>query len=202
MLNLQAAQTALQQRANNNSITPQQVEQLLQNVHGVTLASILQVTKVATAAAHKATNVQKVTKASIQLFNNVQDFKNVYAAAVKRTAGSIADNNAANVNAFVQQDNYFQHTATFSLVQHKTDASKYYLYAIYNTADSLYFIDGVNATKQQVAALLTPSAARDLLAGSNVVHNKTNDVLHTVQVRTIALDSIVELNAVKQSLTV
>lgn len=202
MLTLAQAQQALQQRANNTVITPVQVEQLLQNVRGTTLASIVQVTKVATAAANKARNVQKVTEASIQLFNNIADFKNVYTAAVKRSANAIADNSAANVANFEQQDNYFQHTATFSLVQHKKDASKYYLFAIYNRADSLLFIDGQPATKQAVAALLTPSAAKELLAGTNIVHNKANDVLHTVQVRTIALDSIVELNAMKQSLTV
>jgi len=202
MLTLATAQQALQQRANNNTITAQQVAQLLQNVRGITLASVLQVTQVKTAAAHKAVNVQKVTQASIQLFNNVNDFKNVYAAAVKRTAAQIADNAAQNVAGFEQQDNYFAHTSTFSLVQHKTDATKFYLFAIYNTANSLLFIDNTLATKQQVAALLTASAAKDLLAGTNVVHNKTHDVLHTVQVRTIALDSIVQLNAQKQSLTV
>jgi hypothetical protein len=202
MLTLAAAQQALQQRANNNTITAQQVEQLLQNVRGTTLASIVQVTKVATAAVNKARTVQKVTRASIQLFNNVNDFKNVYTAAVKRTAGSIADNDTAKVNNFEQQDNYFTHTSTFSLVQHKTDASKYYLFAIYNTAESMLFIDGQQATTQEVAQLLTPSAAKTLLQPSNIVHNVTNDIMHTVQVRTIGLDSIVQLNAQKQQLTV
>lgn len=202
MLTLAAAQTALQQRSNNNSVTPQQVETLLQNVRGVTFAGVLQVTKVATAAAHKAVNVQKVTQASVQLFNNVQDYANVYAAAVKRSAGNIADNNVANVQAFEQQDNYFTHTNTFSLVQHKTDATKFYLFAIYNNAESMYFIDGQQATKAEVAQLLTPSAAKQLLQGTNVVHNVANDIMHTVQVRTIALDSIVELKAMRQTVTV
>lgn len=202
MLTLQQAQTALQQRANSTSITPQQVEQLLQNVRGTTLASIVQVTKVATAAANKDRNVQKVTKASIQLFNNVNDYANVYAAAVKRSAGAIVDNDPAAVQGFVPKESAYAHTATFSLLQLKTNATKYYLYAIYNNASSLYFIDGQPATKQQVAALLTPSAAKDLLAGTNVVHNATHDIMHTVQVRTISLDSIVQLNAQKQSLVV
>jgi hypothetical protein len=202
MLNLQAAQAALVAQANNNFITAQDVEALLQNVRGTTLASITQVTKVATAAVNKARTVQKVTQASIQLFNNVNDFKNVYTAAVKRSANAIADNNAANVNDFEQQDNYFTHTNTFSLVQHKTDPSKFYLFAIYNTAESMLFIDGVQATKQEVAQLLTPSAAKTLMQPSNIVHNVTNDVFHTVQVRTIGLNSIVQLNAMKQQLAV
>lgn len=202
MLTLAQAQQALQQRSNNNFVTAQDVEQMLQNVKGTTFASIVQVTQVKTAAAHKDRNVQKVTQASVQLFNNVQDYKNVYAAAVMRSAAQIADNSAADVQAFKQQDSYFAHTNTFSLVQHKTDATKYYLYAIYNNANSLYFIDGQQATKAEVAALLTASAAKDLLNSSNVVHNVANDIMHTVQVRTIALSSIVELKAMRQTVAV
>lgn len=204
MLTLAQAQAALAQHANATTITPQQVTQLLTNVKGTTFANITQVTAVAgIAAAHKAANaIVKVTKANVQLFNNVADYANVYAAAVKRTAAAIADNTAAAVKDFEAQDNYFAHTATFSLVQHKTDASKYYLFAIYNNADSLYFINNVQATKQQVAALLQPAAAKKLLEDNTVVHNVTHNIMHTVQCRTIALSSIVELRAMKQVLAV
>jgi hypothetical protein len=202
MLTLQQAQTALQQRNNANTITPQQVEQLLANVRGVTLASILQVTQVASVAAiHKAHNVQKVTAASIQLFNNVNDY-GVYKNAVQRSANKIVDNDSTNVQNFVVQDSYFAHTNTFSLVQHKTDSTKYYLYAIYNNANSLYFIDNALATKQQVAMLLQPSAATKLLEDNSITHNVTNDVMHSVILRTISLDSIVQLKAQKQTLAV
>jgi hypothetical protein len=203
MLNLQQAQAALTQRSNSTFVTPQQVEQLLQNVRGTTLASIVQVTDVASVAAkHKANKVQKVTQASVQLFNNVKDFANVYTAAVKRSAGSIADNDVAKVADFEQQDNYFTHTATFSLCQHKADSTKYYLFAIYNNANSMYFINNDLATKDEVAALLQPAAAKKLVEGNTIVHNKANDIMHDVQVRTIALTSIVQLNAQKQSLVV
>ena len=203
MLTAQQAQTALALRANNNTITTQQVTQQLASVRGVTFASILQVTDVAgVAAAHKHNNVQKVTQASIQLFNNVADFNNVYTAAVKRSAASIADNSAQAVEGFKQQDNYFTHTATFSLVQHKTQPQKHYLFAIYNNADSLYFINNVLSTKQQVATLLQPAAATKLLGDNSIVHNVANNIMHTVQVRTIALDSIVQLKAQKQTLAV
>lgn len=203
MLDTQTAKAALTDRANNKFITAADVEHVLANVKGTTLASIVQVTNVASvAAAHKANKVQKVTQASIQLFNNVADYNNVYAAAVKRTAAKIADNDAAAVAGFETQENYFTHTATFSLVQNKKDATKYYLFAIYNNADSIYFINNSVATKQEVAALLQPAAAKKLLEDNTVVHNKTHDIMHTVQVRTIALDSIVQLKAMKQVLAV
>lgn len=203
MLDTQTAKAALTDKANNVVITPQQIEAMLANVKGTTLASIVQVTDVASvAAANKANKVQKVTQARIQLFNNVADYKNVYTAAVKRTAAAIADNDQAAVAGFEQQDNYFEHTATFSLVKHKTQQDKFYLFAIYNNADSMYFINNSPASKQQVAALLQPAAAKKLLEDTSVVHNKANDILHTVQVRTIALASIVQLKAMKQVLAV
>ena len=201
MLTLATAQQHLQAHANSNTITAQQIQQLLQNVHGVTFANIAYVSNVKTAAAHKHNVVQKVTVANVQLFNNLQAFTDVYTNAVKRTAAHIADNNAADVQGFEKQDNYFTHTPCYSVVQHKTNG-KEYLFAIYNSADSMHFINAQPATKQQVAALLTASAAKELLAGSNVVHNKANNVMHTVQVRTIALANIVSVTAAKQSLTV
>jgi uncharacterized ParB-like nuclease family protein len=201
MLTLVQAQQALQQHANANTISAQQITQMLQNVRGVTFANIAYVSKVATAAAHKLQNVQKVTVANVQLFNNLQAFTDVYTNAVKRTAAHIADNNAADVQGFTKQDNYFAHTPCHSIVQHKTNG-KEYLFAIFNSADSMLFINNNVATKQEVAALLTASAAKELLAGSNVVHNKANNVMHTVQVRTIALENIVSVTAAKQSLTV
>ena len=201
MLTLTQAQNALAQHANSTHITAQQVAQLLQNVHGVTFANIAYVSKVATAAAHKLQNVQKVTVANVQLFNNLQAFTDVYTNAVKRTAAQIADNNAADVQGFEKQDNYFTHTPCYSVVQHKTTGTEY-LFAIYNSADSMLFINNVQATKQQVAALLTASAAKELLAGTNVVHNVANNISHTVQVRTVALANIVSIAAAKQVLTV
>ena len=204
MLDTQTAKAALTDKANTNVITAQQVEAILQNVKGTTLASILQVTDVGNiAAANKGNIVHKVTKASIQLFNNVADYNNVYAAAVKRTAAAIADNDAQAVAGYTVADTAsFTHTNTFSLVQNKKDPSKFYLFAIYSTADSLYFINSTLATKEQVAALMQPAAAKKLLEDTSVVHNKTHDIMHTVQVRTIALDSIVQLKAMKQVLAV
>ena len=46
-----------------------------------------------------------------------------------------------------------------------------------------------------MAALLTPSAAAMLLTPSTVVHNVSNDMDHNVTVRTIALNSIVQITA-------
>lgn len=200
-LTLQQAQQALQQHANANAISAQQVQQLLQNVHGTTFANIVYVTDVATAALHKHNAIKKVTVANVQLFNNLQAFTNAYANAVKRTAMQIASNDAQAVEGFTAQQNYFTHTPCYSVVQHSTNAREY-LFAIYNNATSVYFINAQPATKQQVAAMLTKSAAAKLLEGTNTTHNKTHNITHSVQVRTIALQNIVSISAQKQVLAV
>lgn len=200
MLNNTVAQAILAQHASAQAISAAQVAALLANV-SVTFANIAYVTQVQTSAAHKANNVQKVTVANVQLFANISAATSVFANAVKRSAAQIASNDAASVAAFTAQSNYFAHTACYSIVQHKQTLAQY-LYAIYNNAQSVYFINNTVATKQQVAALLTASASAKLLQSSNTTHNVTHNITHNVNVRTIALANIVSIVANKQLLTV
>lgn len=196
MFTLQQALTALAQHASYNTITEQQIIQLLAS-NTATFASIVYVTQVATAAAYKQHTIQKVTKANVTLFNTAHD----YTAAVQRSAQRIAENNTADVQQFTAQSNYYEHTNCYSIVKHKQN-SKLYLFANYNSANSLYFVDGAQATKQQVAQYLTPSAATKLLQDNSVVHNVTHNVLHTVHIRTVELANIVSITANKQQLVV
>ncbi len=200
MLNNITAQLAVQLHNTNNSITAQQITALLNNV-STTFASIMYVTKVATAAKFKHINIVKVTKANVQLFSNINAYTSVYANAVKRSATNMQQNDATSVASFTAQSNYFTHTACYSVVQHKTNNTQY-LYAIYNNASSVYFINDVVATKQQVAQYLTASASAQLLQKDNTVHNVTHNIQHNVIVRTIALQNIVSITANKQTLIV
>lgn len=176
------------------------VQQLLANVSGVTFAQVQYVSQVPVAAKHKASVViEKRVNANVQLFNNLQAFTSVYENAVKRSAAQYASNAASDVQAFTAQSNYYEHTPCYSIVQHKVQ-NKLYLYCIYNSAQSTLYINGEVATKQQVAAYLTPSAAAKLLNNTETVHNVTHNITHNVQVRTIALDNIVSINANKQQL--
>lgn len=198
-MNTQIALQALQLHNSGYAITPQDVSNMLATVRGTTFAIITQVTKVATAAAHKAVTINKVTEASVQLFNNLNEFTSVYANAVKRTASNIAGNDAAAVEAFQAQSNYFEHTDCYSVVKHKTKEA-YYLYAIYNNAKSVYFIDGKEATKAEVVQYLTPSAAAALTEARETTVNVTTGVEHSVTVRTVSLQNIVSIVANKQLL--
>lgn len=175
----------------------QQVTALLANT-SVTFACVQYTTQVATAAAHKHVNIQKHTVANVQLFSNINAATSVFANAVKRSAQQHT-NDAAAVANFTAQQNYFMHTNCYSIVQHKNN-SNLYLYCIYNNARSYYTINNVRATKQQVAQYLTASAAQQLLAASNVTHNKTHNVTHSVVVRTIALHNIQRIKAKRKQL--
>ena len=171
------------------------IAQLLQN-KSVTFAQVQYTTQVKTAAANKHITVLKHTTANVQLFANVS--ADVYANAVKRSAAQQAQNDPSNVQAFASSSNYYAHEDyCYSIVKHKQN-NTLYLYCIYNNAQSYYTINGVQATKQQVAALLTNSAAQQLLNPSTTTHNVTNNVTHNVVVRTIALANIHSIHAAKQ----
>jgi hypothetical protein len=166
---------------------------------GTNFASVAYTTQVKTAAAHKARDVRKHVVANVQLFANITDARRVFEAALRRSAAR-HDNDAAAVASYELQDNWYQHTACFSIVQHKTKHTLY-LYAIYNSADSNYTIDGAPATKLEVAELLTPAARQDLLEPSATVVNATHGIEHDVRVRVIALDNVQRVTVNQQTLT-
>jgi hypothetical protein len=200
-LTLTQAQNALALHANNNTLTVAQLQQLLQNV-SVTFAQILYVTNVTLAAAHKAQVIQKVTSANVLLASNIAAQTQLYARAVRKNAAQYAQNDVAAIQQFVASSNYFEHTATHCIVAHKQHAHKLYLFAIYNNATSLLLHNNAVVSKQHVAQYCTASAAAQLLQTDNTVHNVTNNIVHSVQVRTIALSNIVSIRARKQLLSV
>ena len=197
MLTQQDALNAVQHMDNaQQSISEADVQTLLQNVHGTTFAQLVQVTPVGLAAAHKDKRIVKVTKANVQLFNNLQAFTNAYENAVKRTAAKISANDKQAVAAFESQGNWFEHdTQCYSIVRHNKDNSKVYLFAIYNKADSLYVEGNTVVSKQHVAQYMTASAAKELLAPSATVTNVTHGIEHKVHVRTTSLDNIATIKA-------
>ena len=114
-------------------------------------------------------------------------------------ANTIAQLLAGTAGATFAQIVYTTVVATAAAHKHKQN-NKHYLFCIYNNAQSTYTIDGVAATKQEVAALLTASASAKLLNPSSTTYNKTNNIEHNVVVRTIALANILQITANKQTL--
>ena len=171
------------------------IENLFAGKTGTTFAQIETVTKVTTATKFKNVCITKQTHANVILFATSKDFT-AYKNAVIKSANSIE---GQEITDFVVSENYFEHTDLFCIVKHKT-TDKFYLYAIYNNATSDYFIDGVKATKNDVAAFLTASAAATLIGDKTLTYNKTNNVLHEVTVRTIAIDNVKTVKAYKTAL--
>jgi vacuolar-type H+-ATPase subunit D/Vma8 len=200
-ITLAQAQAAMLLHANNNVLTVAQVQQLLQNV-SVTFAQICYVTQVQLAAAHKQQNISKVTSANVLLASTLNAHTSVYARAVRKSAAKHASNNASAIAAFSASANYFEHTSTHCIVQHKQNAMLQYLFAIYNNASSVYMQNNAVVSKQHVAQYCTASAAKALLQNDNTVHNVTHNITHNVTVRTIALQNIVSIKARKQLLSV
>ena len=171
------------------------IAKLLGNA-STTFAGIAYSTTVPTAAKFKHLHITKSTKANVQLFSTIGEFTNVYENAVKKRAEKLGITPQTAIDNFKSQGNYFNHTACYSLVEHNT-TKKMYLYAIYNNANSIYFINGVETTKQNILQYMTPSAAKAMTANTHT----TGDVEHDVTVRTIALDNLQSITANKQTLT-
>lgn len=201
MFNAQTAQTIA--TSAHNCITEQFVKQLLSTTNGATLASVVLCTDVATAAAHKSVKIKKVSKVNVMLYGNVSNTE-VYADAVKRSANKIATNDSTNVDAFVAQSTYYTHDdACYSIAKHKQNGTVY-LYSVVNNnmdADAYYFINNALATKQEVAQYLTASNAKVLLEGRSNV-NVTFNIEHNVKPFVVKLQNVMQINAVKQSITV
>lgn len=198
MITFAQAIQILQMQNAGHRLTPYDVQNLLSGVRGVTFAGISYATQVKTAAVHRDKIIHKVTQANVQIANNLLSFTSVYANAVRKSAQTFAANLQSNIDEFVPQNNYFEHTPCYSVVRHRQQ-NKYYLYAIFNSASSRYINNGVELSKQEVAEYMTPSAADKLLNGTRVVENVTHDILHTVQVRTIQLEKIVSIRAMGQT---
>lgn len=201
MLDYNTAVAAVAAQQNGKSITAADITALLGNA-SVTFAQLLYVTRQKLAAAHKEVVINKVTAANVQLAANLQVQTALYQRAVRKSAAKFAQNDPAVADAFTAQENYYEHTSTYCVVQHRQDPAREYLYSIYNRSRSIYLCDGVPLSLEEVAEFCTPSEARRLLDTSGVVHNKTNNLLHSVHVRAVMLSNIVQIRARKQLLSI
>jgi hypothetical protein len=168
--------------------------ELLAN-NSTTFASIEYATKVATSAKFKHVCVTKHTTANVTLFSQLNDY-DVYRRAVIKSAAKL-ENDSQKVESFETQSNYFEHsTECYSIVKHKTKES-FYLYAHFNNAQSIYFVDDIEVSKSEILQYLTKSAAEKMQQDNSIVYNATNDIVHTVICRTISLENLKSITANK-----
>ena len=162
------------------------IQTALKSVKGSSIASITTVTPVSVSAKSRDNGIviEKHTTGSVMLFNNINDKTDPYLNKVLKSSGA---------DSFEKSDTYFSHLDCYSLCKHKTKA-EYYLSLIWNSAKSVYYINGVESSKEAVAVYQTASEAKKTLDVSGVVHNKTNDVTHSDVFRVVKLDNIKRLS--------
>ena len=169
------------------------IQTALETIKGSTIANIDTVTPVTVSAENKKAGIviTKFTSGSVMLFNNINDTTDPYLNKVLKTS---------DAESFEKSSTYFHHLDCYSLCKHNTK-DEYYICLIWNNAQSVYFVNGIEATKEQVAQYQTPSEAKKTLDKSGIVYNKTNDVEHHAIFRVVKLDNIKRLAVAGQVIT-
>lgn len=209
MLSLDQAKQALSLRENNMEITKAGVADLLVKVRGTTFAHLVHVTDVTLAAASRNAGEEFVKISSVtgaQLFNNVRDARNVYEAAVKRSAERLGLTAQDKVDDFEAQSNWFSHfDDCYSVVHHKEHTEQHYLYFIAgsNCKAEVTYYDvkrGKVVERSVVEQHLTPSGLRAM--NKPAVVENSSGVTHDVVVRVVKLENVLGMRAMGYELDV
>jgi hypothetical protein len=177
----------------SNSINVQSIIRGLAGVEATTFATLVQASKVALAAANKHHNIYKVTKQNVTLCNSDSG---LYTNKVRREAD--ADFTALPSHYAMVNDSY----SVCSLI---SNPAKHYLRAIVNNCISSVYYNadtGSIVSKEEVAELCTPAAAKKMLDTSKETYVAHADVTHNVIIRTFAIENIYGINVNKTSITV
>lgn len=168
---------------------------LIENVAELTgkQCELVAVSKVKTAAAHKDLDIYKVSKSQVILPESGETYVNM----VKESAKALGSDES-NIDSYTAGDTYYKHTDVYPICESKKDASKKYLYCIYEASTMpVYVLNGEELSKEQVAEYLTPAESKKLLGDKETVtENKTAGISHNVTVRTISLSNVADLTSV------
>jgi hypothetical protein len=177
----------------NSNINVANIVKALNGVEATTFATLTQASPVTLSAANKGKRIYKVTKQNVTLCNSDAG---LYTNKVRREAD--ADFTALPSHYAMVNDSY----SVCSLI---SNPAKHYLRAIVNNCISSVYYDAdadVIRSKEEVAKLCTPAAAKKMLDTSSETYVAHADVTHSVIIRTFALENIYSININKQSLTV
>ena len=150
------------------------------------------VTDVALAASHKKAGivVKKVVQLTSIVANNLAESTNLYKNKVLRTLSNDA-------GEFVFSGSAYTRVAgdAYSVVSLARDTSKKYIEAFPQSTQGVHYVKIVDGektiiTKEELAGLLTKSAAEKLLENSNQVYNAKNDTYHAAIYRAYKAESL------------
>lgn len=167
-----------------------------------TFAHIVQATPVKLAAKNKARNIVKLSSVNVMISTSHA----TYANAVKNSATK-QGSDEQKVEDFKPQEAWFaRDEQCAALGVGKKNGLPVLIYMTYpnpRSSGKRYFIDADTdelMTAEEVAALMTPSGAKQLLEPETVHHNKTHDIEHTVSTRAVYLHNIFKVIANKQAI--
>lgn len=163
------------------------VAALLQ-VSPVVNVRIAQCTTVATAAKHKHVNVQKHSTVLAQLHSDPA----AYTMQVREHTG------AEDFTA--QRATFTRDPECAAIVTSAKGNVQLCYYALGTEGRTHYTIDGVDASKEEVAELLTPSAREAMLNPQPYAYNAKHDLEHNVHIRTVNIANIVSIVATGEML--
>lgn len=161
------------------------VRDIMQGRTNDVTVAVHQCTPVATAAAHKHVCIEKHSFVKATLSNN----PSAYTVAVRNDSGN---------EQFVARAATFTRDAECPALVTSAKGNVQLCYIAQGSlGPSYYTIDGRVASKQEVAELLTPSAAKALLNPLAAVHNKEQDTTHNVHIRTVNIANIVSIEVLE-----
>ena len=180
------------------------VQNILRNTV-TTFAHVVQATPVKLAAKFskgpEKRNICKLSTVNVVISSSHATYEN----AVKNSAPK-AGADADKVAAFKPQAAKFTRDADCAALAVSNNKGLpmlvYMTYPNPRSAGKRYFIDADTnelMTAEQVAELMTPSAAKQLLEPSTTQHNKKYDIEHTVNTRSVYLHNVVKVIANKQA---
>jgi hypothetical protein len=168
-----------------------QITEILNTTNGSTICRLQYTTEVKPAAKFKAVEIKKTTIASALLFGKVSSYANAYKRRVQKTALEIEGNNQESIDNFdVSQAWHVPSEKAYSIRLHTGKGTKYLYPMFCGHSKTVFTIDGKPSSREQVAAYLTSSAAKELMDTSGIVTNKKNGIKHCAIVRTIGIENI------------
>lgn len=166
-----------------------------------TFAHVVQATPVKLAAKNSERNIMKVSTSNVMISSS----HDTYERAVKNSAVK-AGSNENKVAEFKPQKAWFTRredcAALATANKNGLPVLVYMTYPNPRNAGKRYFIDADTQemmTAEQVAELMTPSAAKQLLDPPATQKNVKHDIEHTVGTRAVYLHNVLKVIANKQA---
>lgn len=166
-------------------------------------AQVVQVTKLPLAAAHKDRTVLKVSNSNVLISGSAETYSN----AVKNSANKIATNDAEDVKNFQAVAPKFVRHPYCAAVANSTKTDElqfvYLMFKHLENKTTANYIDADTLTLMSlsdVANLLTPSAAKELLNPSKSSVNVRTGIEHSVTTRAVNMFNILSVTLNKKQL--